>query len=233
MKLGLIIISNHLQICSTNVASVFASFLISTIFLMVFLFLFLSFPHFSFYFFFFLSPISPFILFYFLSLFIFFYICIKISNIIFKVTPTGTLYLFIDLKKYLKGDKPDDEMALFDDLIDKARVYLTPGTLFHSRVAGYFRVCYATPGPEEELMEGLERLVTFLGAWQSVFCEYKKMLCFYLRTIHAFSVSFLSPKRTWLMTPEPRQTITHKMVVNFRTVCPLQSNANLAVKRNK
>ena len=150
MKLGLIIISNHLQICSTNVANVFASFLISTIFLMVFLFLFLSFPHFSFYFFFLYSSS--------------FYICIKISNIIFKVTPTGTLYLFIDLKKYLKGDKPDDEMALFDDLIDKARVYLTPGTLFHSRVAGYFRVCYATPGPEEELMEGLERLVTFLGA---------------------------------------------------------------------
>ncbi len=72
-----------------------------------------------------------------------------------KVAPTGAFYALANVKKYTS-----DSCALSFEILEKAKVALTPGIDFGSNGEGYLRISYANS--LENIAEGMDRLETFL-----------------------------------------------------------------------
>jgi len=68
-----------------------------------------------------------------------------------KVEPTGAFYALANVKKYTNNSF---QMAF--DILEKARVAVTPGIDFGKNAEGYLRISYATS--LENIKEGLNRL---------------------------------------------------------------------------
>jgi len=72
-----------------------------------------------------------------------------------KVLPEGAFYMMANVKNYT-----NDSLSFALDILDKARVAVTPGIDFGSGAEGYIRISYACS--MEELKEGLSRLGKYL-----------------------------------------------------------------------
>ena len=78
-------------------------------------------------------------------------------------------FLWLDLRPFLAREKGakvtwDDERAFVKKMQDK-RVYLTNGEIMSSEEPGFFRLCFVKN--EQEVREGLNRLVEVLGSTDS------------------------------------------------------------------
>ncbi len=73
------------------------------------------------------------------------------------VEPTGAFYVFANAKKFA-----DDSLALAFEILEKARVGVTPGVDFGSRGEGFLRFSYANS--MDNIAEGMNRLERFLAA---------------------------------------------------------------------
>lgn len=74
----------------------------------------------------------------------------------------GGIVMWLDLRAFLRHTSVEAERDLFDFIFEQARVNISPGKVFHSREPGWFRLCFAVPGPS--LKEGLKRLIRCLEA---------------------------------------------------------------------
>jgi len=72
-----------------------------------------------------------------------------------KVEPTGAFYMLANLKAYAQ-----DSYALAFEILEKARVALTPGIDFGEHCEGYLRISYANS--LENIKEGMDRLEQYL-----------------------------------------------------------------------
>ncbi|MEJ5348634.1 MAG: pyridoxal phosphate-dependent aminotransferase [Desulfosoma sp.] len=72
------------------------------------------------------------------------------------VEPTGAFYVFANAKKF-----STDSLALAFEILEKARVGVTPGVDFGSRGEGYLRFSYANS--LENIAEAMDRLERFLA----------------------------------------------------------------------
>lgn len=72
------------------------------------------------------------------------------------VEPTGAFYVFANAKKYASNS-----LALAFEILEKARVGVTPGVDFGSRGEGYLRFSYANS--LENIAEAMDRLERFLA----------------------------------------------------------------------
>ncbi|KFK35337.1 hypothetical protein AALP_AA5G271900 [Arabis alpina] len=71
------------------------------------------------------------------------------------------LFVLMDLRKMLKDQSFESEMALWRVIIDKVKINVSPGSSFHCSEPGWFRVCFANMD-EETLQIGLERIKEFV-----------------------------------------------------------------------
>lgn len=78
---------------------------------------------------------------------------------------TAGLCLWLDLRGELRTATADGELELYRFLLEEHRVHVSPGSGFHLREHGYFRLCFTQP--EATLQEGLQRLVAGLTAFRS------------------------------------------------------------------
>ncbi|NLW06530.1 MAG: pyridoxal phosphate-dependent aminotransferase [Clostridia bacterium] len=81
---------------------------------------------------------------------------LKAMGLATKVAPTGAFYALANIKKY-----SDDSYAFAFEILEKAKVALTPGIDFGSNCEGYLRISYANS--LENIKEGLDRLEAFLA----------------------------------------------------------------------
>lgn len=72
------------------------------------------------------------------------------------VEPTGAFYVFANAKKFSQNS-----LAFAFEILEKARVGVTPGVDFGSRGEGYLRFSYANS--MENIAEGMDRLERFLA----------------------------------------------------------------------
>ncbi len=72
------------------------------------------------------------------------------------VEPTGAFYVFANAKKF-----SENSLAFAFEILEKARVGVTPGVDFGSRGEGYLRFSYANS--MENIAEGMDRLERFLA----------------------------------------------------------------------
>lgn len=73
------------------------------------------------------------------------------------------IFLLADLRPFLTTPTWEAESDLWRALIDEADVNLTPGSACRVAVPGFMRVCHASVSADD-LVEGLERVVSVLGA---------------------------------------------------------------------
>ncbi|MFW6347638.1 MAG: aminotransferase class I/II-fold pyridoxal phosphate-dependent enzyme [Cyclonatronaceae bacterium] len=69
-------------------------------------------------------------------------------------------FAWLDLSPYLSQQDEDAEMQLYEHLLEKARVNITPGQFFHSPKPGWFRLCYGRP--DELIRLSVKRLAAAL-----------------------------------------------------------------------
>lgn len=81
---------------------------------------------------------------------------LKKMGIATLVDPTGAFYALANVKKYT-----GDSYAFAFEILEKAKVAVTPGIDFGSNCAGYLRLSYANS--LENIKEGLDRLECFLA----------------------------------------------------------------------
>lgn len=69
-------------------------------------------------------------------------------------------FVWLDLRAWLVNDDEASEMQLFHELIEHAKVNISPSQVFRSVEPGFFRLCYA----QEEVMikEAIHRISAFL-----------------------------------------------------------------------
>ncbi len=77
------------------------------------------------------------------------------------VTPEGSLFIWLDLSKYLSKLSKKAEYKLWMDIYKKSGVLLTPGDGFGHKGFGYFRMVYPYI-PKDHLKVGLKRLSKYL-----------------------------------------------------------------------
>ncbi len=70
--------------------------------------------------------------------------------------PEGAYYIVVDVRKYSK-----DSLEFAYELLENARVAVTPGIDFGSNLEGYVRISYATS--KEKIIEGIKRLGEYLN----------------------------------------------------------------------
>lgn len=75
----------------------------------------------------------------------------KIKNISF-IVPKGAFYIFINIRKYLKGNKKSFDLSLY--LLEKFGVATMPGSAFGTE--GYIRLSFAVS--KEDIIEGVKKL---------------------------------------------------------------------------
>lgn len=80
---------------------------------------------------------------------------LKKYNLSIAAEPDGAYYIIIDTREYT-----DDSLAFAYEILEKARVAVTPGIDFGDRLEGYLRISYATS--MENIREGIKRLGEFL-----------------------------------------------------------------------
>jgi aspartate/methionine/tyrosine aminotransferase len=85
------------------------------------------------------------------------YIIRRLKEMGFGITvePTGAFYVFANAK-HLSGDS----YALAFDILEKARVGVSPGIDFGANGEGYLRFCYANS--MENITEGMDRLESYI-----------------------------------------------------------------------
>ncbi|MDP8222745.1 MAG: pyridoxal phosphate-dependent aminotransferase [Candidatus Lernaella stagnicola] len=76
------------------------------------------------------------------------------------VEPTGAFYVFINVARFSQKLEMDS-YALAFDILEKAKVAVTPGTDFGSGGEGYLRLSYANS--YENLVEGMRRLAEYFA----------------------------------------------------------------------
>ncbi len=86
---------------------------------------------------------------------------LKKMNIAPKMLPEGAFYMMANVKEYT-----DDSLSFALDILDKARVAVTPGIDFGRGAEGYIRISYACS--MEELKEGLSRLEKYLATLKKI-----------------------------------------------------------------
>lgn len=74
------------------------------------------------------------------------------------ISPEGAFYIFI----HIPDQYGSDDVKFCEDLARKARVGVTPGSLFGPGGEGYFRVSYATS--DENLAEAMDRMNDFISS---------------------------------------------------------------------
>lgn len=83
--------------------------------------------------------------------------CNEMNELGVEVTPgQAGLVAWLDLRSYLKAADEDSQLALYRDLLEQHRVHLSPGSGFHCRTPGFFRICFSQD--KETLREGLRRI---------------------------------------------------------------------------
>lgn len=82
------------------------------------------------------------------------------ANIAFA-TAYGSLFVWINLKQYLRADSAEAELALWRDIFEQSGVLLTPGIGGGHEGFGYFRIVY-TAVSFEELEVAMQRLRNYL-----------------------------------------------------------------------
>lgn len=78
---------------------------------------------------------------------------------------TAGMFVWLDLKAWLKDQTWEAEWELFSKMAEEALVVLTPGKDCHAEEPGYFRLCFACM-PREALTVAVERMERFLGGFQ-------------------------------------------------------------------
>ncbi|MCH8486677.1 MAG: aminotransferase class I/II-fold pyridoxal phosphate-dependent enzyme [Candidatus Cyclonatronum sp.] len=71
-------------------------------------------------------------------------------------------FAWVDLSKWLDSDTFENEMQLYNYVLEQARVNIMPGQFFHNPEPGWYRLCYARN--EEMLTEGIRRIKSALQA---------------------------------------------------------------------
>lgn len=77
------------------------------------------------------------------------------------------LFLWIDLRNWMSEETVNEEMVLWNRLVDQ-KVLLTPGNECFASIPGFFRICFAAVD-EEYFDVAFQRLITVLtplGNWQ-------------------------------------------------------------------
>lgn len=82
---------------------------------------------------------------------------LKEMDIATKVDPTGAFYTLANVKEYT-----DNSYAFAFDILQKAKVAVTPGIDFGPNCEGYIRLSYANS--LENIREGMDRLQNYLAA---------------------------------------------------------------------
>ena len=83
--------------------------------------------------------------------------CIALSELGVEVTPAEAgLVAWLDLRSYLKVADEESQLELYRYLLEEHRVHLSPGSGFHCRTPGFFRICFSHE--QESLREGLRRI---------------------------------------------------------------------------
>lgn len=70
--------------------------------------------------------------------------------------PMGAYYIMIDVRKYT-----EDSLKFSYEILEKARVAVTPGIDFGKNLEGYIRISYAVS--EKDLIEGIKRIAEYLN----------------------------------------------------------------------
>jgi len=86
---------------------------------------------------------------------------LKKANIPFTEADAG-FFVWLDLRKWLQNDDEASEMQLFQQLMEQAKVNISPGQVFKSVEPGFFRLCYARP--KEMIKEAIQRMSTYLNS---------------------------------------------------------------------
>ncbi|OIQ11313.1 aspartate aminotransferase [Moorella thermoacetica] len=81
---------------------------------------------------------------------------LKTMGLATRVEPTGAFYALANVKKYT-----GDSYSFAFEILEKARVAVTPGIDFGRNCEGYLRISYANS--LENIKEGLDRLAEFLA----------------------------------------------------------------------
>lgn len=80
---------------------------------------------------------------------------IKKYNLKIAACPEGAYYIIIDIRDYSK-----DSLSFAYELLENAKVAVTPGIDFGSNLEGYIRISYATS--KEDIKEGVRRLGDYI-----------------------------------------------------------------------
>lgn len=75
-------------------------------------------------------------------------------------------FIWLNLGKWLSAQTFEAEMELYNYILDKAKVNISPGQVFHSADPGWFRLCYARE--PEMINEAVNRLSAVLGELEQV-----------------------------------------------------------------
>lgn len=75
-------------------------------------------------------------------------------------TPEGAYYIIIDIREW-----SSDSLSFAYEILENAKVAVTPGIDFGSNLEGYIRISYATE--KEQLIEGIRRLGVYLKKLKS------------------------------------------------------------------
>jgi len=88
-------------------------------------------------------------------------ISMRLERLSIPVMPSkAALFCWADFSKYLPSKDTAGEMKLFNDLMDKAKVYMVPGSEFGCKIPGWFRLIFAVK--PSVLIEALDRIEAFL-----------------------------------------------------------------------
>lgn len=92
--------------------------------------------------------------------------CIAVSDALRRaripfITPSAGVFVFIDLRGYLTSPTFEDETKLYHELLDRAKVNLTPGGAMNCGEPGYFRICFAY-NALDETVRAVERVISVL-----------------------------------------------------------------------
>ena len=83
--------------------------------------------------------------------------CTVLGELGIEVTPAQAgLVAWLDLRSYLKAANDDGQLALYRYLLEQHRVHLSPGSGFHCRTPGFFRICFSQE--KVTLRAGLRRI---------------------------------------------------------------------------
>ena len=77
-------------------------------------------------------------------------------NLKMAACPEGAYYIIVDVRKY-----SENSLEFAYELLENARVAVTPGIDFGSNLEGYIRISYATS--KEQIREGIKRLGEYLN----------------------------------------------------------------------